>query len=203
MLALTLLLVLALALAGCGGSKQERERPGSGGRAGEGGSVATTAGRSGLAPAFAGVDEAGRVAEEWQPDARLYAIANLAPVDAGGRSEGWLYSYVSPEAGTVLGVSVSGGEARRQPEQGLTRADVENIARNALPDPEGERLLDSPEAMAAPEAAEVRRAVEGRDGAESAAGLDSFSGGEPAWILSALDPSGRRIEARVPAERGG
>jgi hypothetical protein len=57
--------------------------------------------------------------------------------------------------------------------------------------------------MAADEAAEVRRAVEGSTSAESAAGLDSFSGGGPAWILSALDDSGERVEARVPAGRGG
>jgi len=122
-------------------------------------------------------------------------------VDAGARSESWLYSYVSPRAGTVAGVAVSGGEARLQPEQSLPPADIENVARNALPPPEG--LLDSPEAMAADEAAEVRGAVEGSTSAESAAGLDSFSGGEPAWILSALDDSGERVEARVPAGRGG
>lgn len=201
-LLLCVLAAVAL-LVGCGGETPAGDA-GSTGAASAGNGVAgsgeTTAASAGAVPAFAGIAEAGRLAEDWRPDARLYAVASLGPVDADGRSSGWLYSYVSRRAGKVVGVAVSGGEARRQPEQSLPAANIRDIERNALP-PAG-RLLDSTGAMAAEEAEGVRNALRENPSAESAAGLDSFSGGGPAWILSAVGPGGERIENRVPAVEG-
>jgi len=149
--------------------------------------------------AFSGLGEADGVAEGWRGDARLYAIASLSPVDAEGRSAGWLYSYVSEEAGAVAGVSVSRGEVRLEPEQKLPATDIREISRNVLPSAEG--LIDSPEAVAGSE--DLSAVLRENPEADSAAGLDSFSGGEPAWILSAVNGGGERVEVFVPATRGG
>lgn len=147
-------------------------------------------------PAFEGIEAAGRLAEGWQKDARLYAVAGLTPVDAGGRARGWLYTYVSPSAGAVSSISVAGGEVSQDPEQPLPEADIALISERALPS--AEELLDSTEAIEGTQ--EVKELLEESPGTESSAGLDSFSGGDPGWIF-AVNDQGRRVEEQVPATR--
>lgn len=189
-----LLLALLPVVFGCGGGSSDEtsgEDPS--------GSAAETPDGGEPVAAFSGLGEAAGLAEGWRSDARLYAVASLSPVDAEGRSAGWLYSYVSEEAGAVRGVAVSGGEARLEPEQGLPAADIGEISRNTLPPAEG--LIDSPEAVAGSE--EVSTVLRENPRADSAAGLDSFSGGGPNWILSAANASGERVEELVPARTEG
>lgn len=148
--------------------------------------------------ALPGVQEADRLAAGWREDAELYAIASIVPrVDAGGRSPGWLYTYVSPSARAVASVSVAGGEATLTPQQPLPESQIRDIAANTLPPPE--ELLDSPEAMEAAEG--VRALLERRPGAEVSAGLDSFSTEDPVWIFSAVDRE-ERVEEKITALRG-
>lgn len=145
--------------------------------------------------ALAGVAEADGIAREWEEDAELYAVASIAPrVDAEGRSPGWLYTYVSPSAGAVASVSLAGEEAEITPAQELPEVQIQDIAQNVLPPPE--RLMDSPEAIAA--APEVLEVVEGSPGAQVSAGLDSFSSEEAVWILSTATDE-ERVEEKVPA----
>lgn len=148
--------------------------------------------------ALPGVEEADRLAADWREDAELYAIASIVPkVDAGGRSPGWLYTYVSPSAGAVASVSLVGGEAIITQEQPLPEPQIRDIVANTLPPPD--ELLDSPEAMEAAEG--VRALLERRPGAEVSAGLDSFSTEDPVWIFSAVDGE-ERVEEKITALRG-
>jgi hypothetical protein len=146
-------------LTGCASGGEEESAGGSttrtaatGGTVSGGGAAVAPEGAEPV-PALAGVVEADRIASEWRPDARLYTIASLTGINAEGLSDGWLYTYVSEEAGAVSGVSVVGGEARRNPEQQLPPAQIQDILGNALPP--ADRLVDSPEALAADEAAGV------------------------------------------------
>lgn len=151
------------------------------------------------AAALDGIGEADRAATRWNDDAELYAIASVTPrVDAGGNAPGWLYTYVSPSAGTVASVSVAGGDAELTPEQELPDDQIEDVSNNTLPPPD--ELLDSPEAMQ--KAGEVRDVLRSEPEAEVSAGLDSFSGREPVWIFSTAR-GGERVEERIPAVEGG
>lgn len=150
--------------------------------------------------ALAGIAEADGIAREWEEDAELYAVASIAPrVDAEGRSPGWLYTYVSPSAGAVASVSLAGEEAEITQAKELPEVQIQDISRNVLPPPE--RLIDSPEAIAA--APEVLEVIEASPGAQVSAGLDSFSSEEAVWILATATED-ERVEEKVPAvkERG-
>ncbi len=148
--------------------------------------------------ALPGVEEADRLAAGWREDAELYAIASIVPeVDAGGRSPGWLYTYVSPASGAVASVSLAGEEADITQEQPLPDPQIRDIVANTLPPPD--ELLDSPEAMEAAEG--VRALLERSPGAQVSAGLDSFSTEDPVWIFSATDGEDR-VEEKVTALKG-
>lgn len=145
--------------------------------------------------ALSGVEEAGKVAAGWREDAGLYAVASLAPeVDAGGRSTGWLFTYVSESSGTVASVAVTGEKARLAPEQELPEKQIRDISQNLLPPPE--ELKDSSEAIR--DATEVREVLEGEKDVRASAGLDSFSSEEPVWIFSTAQGE-ERVEEKVPA----
>lgn len=145
--------------------------------------------------AFAGIEEAGEVAAGWREDAGLYAIASIEPeVDDGGRSTGWLFTYVSESSESVASVAITDGKAKLAPELELPEDQIQDISQNVLPPPE--ELKDSSEAIE--EAAKVREALKGGDDVRASAGLDSFSSEKPAWIFSTTQGD-RRVEEKVPA----
>lgn len=199
---LAALAVLAIFLASC--SSNDGVSGSSSGRLGE-----TTAANVQQAPtvpadtartaAFAGVEKANEMAAGWKQDAELYAVASATPqVDAEGRAPAWLYTYVSPSAGAVASVSITGEKAKLLPEQSLPKDQIKDIADNTLPSPG--KLLDSPEAMA--KAGKVRKVLQSEPGKQTAVGLDSFSSEQPVWFLSTAQ-NGERVEERVTASKTG
>ena len=155
---------------------------------------------TGEVSALAGVEEAKRVASEWNGDVEFYSITNAqtAPVTAEGRSDGWQYSFVSPSAGEIAMVEVSNGQAQivnaiAQPEPLIQR-----IAGDTLPPVD--QLVDSTEAVE--QAPEFKSYVEENPGARASAVLDAASAqepggaGEPAWFLIVPEPG---LQERVSA----
>lgn len=149
--------------------------------------------------ALDGIEKADELAAGWKEDAELYALASATPqVDADGRAPSWLYTYVSPSAGAVASVSITGEKAKLLPEQALPDDQIRDISNNTLPPPG--KLLDSPKAME--KATKVRKVLESDPGTQTAAGLDSFSSEQPVWFVSTTQ-SGERVEERITATKTG
>lgn len=127
-----------------------------------------------------GLDEARSEAETWNKDARLYAIASLRPtMNAEGESKGWLYSFVSESAGSVISIPYTNGQVQSARGQELPADQVERIARDTLsPD----KLVDTSEAIK--RSAEVKNYLEENPQVKASAGVDSASRDKPEWILS-------------------
>jgi hypothetical protein len=139
--------------------------------------------------------KADAAAEEWKGDAKLYAIAAAAPVNAKGLSRAWSYTYVSRSVGTVSSVTVSGGEASRNPAQQLPEQDVKDVSDHTIP-ANGE-IIDSTKAMENSD--KVGAFLEKRPAARASMGLDSFSSERPSWILTV---SQERMQEKIPATQG-
>jgi hypothetical protein len=141
-----------------------------------------------------GLGEARQRAESWNDDAELYGIASLrATVNAEGKNEGWLYSFVSESTGSVISVPYVDGQLRNAQGQELPEGQIRRIVDDTLSISE---LVDSPEAMRRSD--EVRSYLQENPGAGASAGLDSGSGDEAEWILII---SSETLQERVPAAK--
>lgn len=141
-----------------------------------------------------GLGEARERAESWNDDAELYGIASLqATVNAKGKNEGWLYSFVSDSTGSVISVPYVDGQLRNAQGQELPEGQIRRIVEDTLPISE---LVDSSEAIKRSD--EVRSYLQENPEAGASAGLDSGSGNEAEWILSV--PS-EALQDRVPAAK--
>ena len=131
--------------------------------------------------ALSGVEEAKRVASEWNEDAQFYSITSTqtAPVTAEGRSSGWQYSFVSPSAGEVASIEVINGQAQLANAIAQPAPTIQRITSDALPP--ADQLVDSTEA--AEQAPQFKGYLEENPGARASAGLDAASTGEPEWFL--------------------
>ncbi|WP_273843829.1 hypothetical protein [Rubrobacter calidifluminis] len=145
---------------------------------------------------LSGIESAGRAADRWRKDAKLYAVATAKP-DFGpdGRASAWLYSYVSPSSRAYASFLVRGGSIERVQQGRLPEARVKDILRHVLP--ARSRLVDSTTALG--KADRVRTYLKGHPGSRATAGVDSFStDGKPAWIFTAIKKRGA-VEQKIPA----
>lgn len=139
----------------------------------------TTSDPGGSTALSGGLEAARSEAESWNEDAELYAIASLRPtVNAEGKSQGWLYSFVSESTGSVISIPYRGGEVRGAQGQGLPEGQVALIAEDTIPASE---MIDSPEAIQRSE--EVRSFLEENPQTGASVSVDAASEEEPQWIL--------------------
>lgn len=137
--------------------------------------------------ALSGVEAAERAASGWSADAQLYSITNAPtfPVTAEGRSEGWLYSFVSSSAGEIAMIEGTDEQAQVVNVAPQPEPLVQRISGNTLPPTD--QLLDSTEAVE--RAPEYQSYLQENPGAGTSAGLDAASAqdpeaaGEPTWFL--------------------
>ncbi len=170
-----------------GGSKNaEKVGPG-------GGQVTSSRGKT--VSALSWLEEADELARGWRKDAELYSIASISPdVTAQGRSDGWIYAYVSTSEKGVALISVEEGKAEVTQKPPLPESQIQQISARILPP--ADRLIDSSEAIEDSE--KVQSYIEENPEARVSVGLDAFSSREPAWILLSISRGGR-VQDLVPA----
>ncbi|MBX6764885.1 MAG: hypothetical protein K6T51_01550 [Rubrobacteraceae bacterium] len=200
-LALASLVLLATSCSGRGTARSSSpEATGSSFSAAHSSSAASSGGGGTQAESrtsgLSGIEVAGRAAERWHKDAKLYAVATARP-DFGpdGRASAWLYSYVSPSSRAYASFLVRAKRVERVQQGRLSEGKVKDILKHVLP--ARSRLVDSTTAVK--KANKVLAYLKEHPGAKATAGVDSFStDGKPAWIFTAIKKRGA-VEQKIPA----